>query len=73
MGRSTVHYADNKTNNSLKKLHKLLRPAGTPVQGNILLIIITENFEVKLRRDGEFAVLRQLFIGEEEQKRLFHI
>lgn len=21
MGRSTVHYADNKTNNALKKLH----------------------------------------------------
>lgn len=32
MGRSTVHYADNKTNNVLKKLHNKLRPAGTPVQ-----------------------------------------
>jgi hypothetical protein len=32
MGRSTVHYADNKTNNALKKLHNKLRPAGTPVQ-----------------------------------------
>jgi len=33
MGRSIVHYADNKTNNVLKKLHNKLRPAGTPVQG----------------------------------------
>lgn len=32
MGRFTVHYADNKTNNALKKLHNKLRPAGTPVQ-----------------------------------------
>ena len=32
MGRSTVHYADNKTNNALKQLHNKLRPAGTPVQ-----------------------------------------
>ncbi|MCD4732167.1 MAG: hypothetical protein K8R74_16290 [Bacteroidales bacterium] len=32
MGRSIVHYADNKTNNALKKLHNKLRPAGTPVQ-----------------------------------------
>ena len=28
MGRSTVHYADNKTNNALKSLHNELRPAG---------------------------------------------
>lgn len=32
MGKSTAHYADNKTNNALKKLHNKLRPAGTPVQ-----------------------------------------
>jgi len=32
MGRSTVHYVDNKTNNALKKLYNKLRPAGTPVQ-----------------------------------------
>lgn len=32
MARSTIHYADNKTNNALKKLHNKLRPAGTPVQ-----------------------------------------
>ncbi len=32
MGRSTVNYADNKTNNALKKLHNKLRPAGTLVQ-----------------------------------------
>lgn len=31
MGRSTVHYADNKTNNALKRLHNKLGPAGTPV------------------------------------------
>jgi hypothetical protein len=30
MGRSTVHYADHKTNNILKRLHNKLRPAGTP-------------------------------------------
>lgn len=73
MGRSTVHYADNKTNNSLKKLHKLLRPAGTPVQRveYIIELLLLRIFEVKLRRDGEFSILRQLFIGEEEQKRLF--
>jgi type I restriction-modification system DNA methylase subunit len=73
MGRSTVHYTDDKTNNSLKKLHKLLRPAGTPVQRveYIIELLLLRIFEVKLRRDGEFAVLRQLFIGEEEQKRLF--
>ncbi len=73
MGRSTVHYTDNKTNNSLKKLHKLLRPAGTPVQRveYIIELLLLRIFEVKLRRDGEFAVLRQLFMGAEEQKRLF--
>ncbi|MBI5308656.1 MAG: hypothetical protein HZB37_10090 [Planctomycetes bacterium] len=32
MGRSTVHYADNETNNTLKRLHNKLRPAGTPVE-----------------------------------------
>ena len=32
MGRSTVHYADNETNNILKSLHNKLRPAGTPVE-----------------------------------------
>lgn len=26
MGRSTVHYADNETNNTLKRLHNKLRP-----------------------------------------------
>lgn len=29
MARSTVHYADNKTNNALKKLHNKLRHEGT--------------------------------------------
>lgn len=79
MGRSTVHYTDNKTNNSLKKLHKLLRPAGTPVQRveYIIELLLLRIFEVKLRRDGEFAVLRQLFTDADEkakiekQKRLF--
>lgn len=79
MGRSTVHYTDNKTNNSLKKLHKLLRPAGTPVQRveYIIELLLLRIFEVKLRRDGEFAVLRQLFNDTDEkakiekQKRLF--
>lgn len=79
MGRSTVHYADDKTNNSLKRLHKLLRPAGTPVQRveYIIELLLLRIFEVKLRRDGEFAVLRQLFtdaneeLKQEKQKRLF--
>lgn len=79
MGRSTVHYTDNKTNNSLKKLHKLLRPAGTPVQRveYIIELLLLRIFEVKLRRDGEFAVLRKLFNDTDEkakiekQKRLF--
>ena len=57
MGRSTIHYTDNKTNNSLKKLHKLLRPAGAPVQRveYIIELLLLRIFEVKLRRDGEFA------------------
>ncbi|WP_177565182.1 N-6 DNA methylase [uncultured Phascolarctobacterium sp.] len=79
MGRSTVHYTDDKTNNSLKKLHKLLRPAGTPVQRveYIIELLLLRIFEVKLRRDGEFSVLRQLFtdtneeLKQEKQKRLF--
>jgi len=32
MGRSTVHYADNKSNNALKSLHNKLRPADPPIK-----------------------------------------
>ena len=32
MGISTVHYADNETNNTLKHLHNKLHPTGTPVE-----------------------------------------
>ena len=72
MARSTIHYTDNKTNNSLKKLHNKLRPAGTPVQRveYIIELLLLRIFEVKLRRDDEFAILRELFIGEDERKRL---
>ncbi|OJV35563.1 MAG: hypothetical protein BGO33_03900 [Bacteroidia bacterium 43-41] len=63
MGRSTVHYADNKTNNALKQLHNKLRPAGTPVQRveYIIELLLLRIFEAKLKKDGEFKQLRQLF------------
>ena len=32
MAHSTVHYADNKTNKTLKKLNNKLRPVGTLMQ-----------------------------------------
>ncbi|MGZ8227307.1 MAG: KilA-N domain-containing protein [Methylococcaceae bacterium] len=56
MGRSTVHYADNQTNNILKALHNKLRPAGTPVQRveYILELLLLRMFEVKLKRENEF-------------------
>lgn len=46
MGRSTVHFVDNKTNNALKKL----LPAGTPVQRveyiiELLLLRISETIK----------------------------
>ena len=53
MGRSTVHYADNKTNNALKKLHNKLRPAGTPVQRveYIIELLLLRIFETKIKQD----------------------
>ncbi|MBW6487064.1 MAG: N-6 DNA methylase [Syntrophobacterales bacterium] len=64
MGRSTVHYADNDTNNTLKKLHKKLRPAGTPVQRveYIIELMLLRIFEVKLKQDPDFKQLRNLFM-----------
>ncbi len=63
MGRSTVHYADSDTNNTLKKLHKKLRPAGTPVQRveYIIELLLFRIFEVKLKQDPDFKQLRDLF------------
>lgn len=63
MGRSTVHYADNKTNNALKALHNKLRPAGTPVQRveYIIELLLLRIFETKIKQDDEFKPLRTLF------------
>ncbi|MVN21740.1 restriction endonuclease subunit S [Mucilaginibacter arboris] len=63
MGRSTVHYADNKTNNALKKLHNKLRPAGTPAQRveYIIELLLLKIFETKIKQDDEFKPLRKLF------------
>ena len=63
MGRSTVHYADNKTNNALKKLHNKLRPAGTPVQRveYIIELLLIRIFETKIKQDDDFKPLRKLF------------
>ncbi|MCD6319675.1 MAG: N-6 DNA methylase [Candidatus Desulfofervidaceae bacterium] len=63
MARSTVHYADSDTNNTLKKLHNKLRPAGTPVQRveYIIELLLLRIFEVKLKQDKEFKQLRDLF------------
>ena len=63
MGRSTVHYADNKTNNALKILHNKLRPAGTPVQRveYIIELLLLRIFETKMKQDIEFKPLRNLF------------
>ncbi|MCX6162492.1 MAG: N-6 DNA methylase [Ignavibacteriae bacterium] len=63
MGRSTVHYADNKANNALKKLHNKLRPAGTPVQRveYIIELLLLRIFETKIKQDDEFKPLRKLF------------
>ncbi len=63
MGRSTVHYADNKTNNALKALHNKLRPAGTPVQRveYIIELLLLRIFETKIKQDDEFKPLRDLF------------
>ena len=66
MGRSTVHYADNKTNNALKKLHNKLRPAGTPVQRveYIIELLLLRIFETKIKQDDEFKPLRRLFSAD---------
>lgn len=66
MGRSTVHYADNKTNNALKALHNKLRPAGTPVQRveYIIELLLLRIFETKIKQDGEFKPLRNLFSAD---------
>jgi type I restriction-modification system DNA methylase subunit/restriction endonuclease S subunit len=63
MARSTVHYADSDTNNTLKKLHNKLRPAGTPVQRveYIIELLLLRIFEVKLKQDQEFKQLRDVF------------
>jgi len=63
MGRSTVHYADNKTNNALKALHNKLRPAGTPVQRveYIIELLLLRIFETKIKQDDEFKPLWELF------------
>ena len=68
MGRSTVHYADNTTNNILKKLHKLFRPAGTPVQRveYIIELLLLRIFNVKLKHDDDFKELRKLFTDQNE-------
>lgn len=70
MGRSTVHYADNKTNNALKKLHNKLRPAGTPVQRveYIIELLLLRIFETKIKQDEEFKPLRKLFSTEYKWK-----
>lgn len=73
MGRSTVHYADNKTNNILKALHNKLRPAGTPVQRveYIIELLLLRIFEVKIKKDDEFNPLRKLFNGDNDDHLLF--
>ena len=73
MGRSTVHYADNETNNILKRLHNKLRPAGTPVERveYIIELLLLRIFETKLKHDETFSPLRKLFEGKENYKLLF--
>lgn len=68
MARSTVHYADNKTNNILKALHNKLRPAGTPVQRveYIIELLLLRIFEVRVKRDEEFKSLRKLFENNDD-------
>jgi type I restriction-modification system DNA methylase subunit len=70
VARSTVHYADNKTNNALKALHKKLRPAGTPVQRveYIIELLLLRIFETKVKQDEEFKPLRNLFASDYKWK-----
>jgi len=75
MGRSTVHYADNGTNNILRRLHNKLRPAGTPVERveYIIELLLLRIFEVKLKQDDTFAPLRKLFGGENYRLLFSHL
>ena len=75
MARSTVHYADNETNNILKRLHNKLRPAGTPVQRveYIIELLLLRVFEVKLKQDKIFKPLRKLFQGENYRLLFSHL
>jgi len=75
MGRSTVHYADNETNNILKRLHNKLRPAGTPVERveYIIELLLLRIFEAKLKQDGTFTPLRRLFEGENYRLLFSHL
>jgi len=75
MGRSTVHYADNETNNTLKRLHNKLRPAGTPVERveYIIELLLLRIFETKLKQDGTFTPLRRLFEGENYRLLFSHL
>ncbi len=75
MGRSTVHYADNDTNNILKRLHNKLRPAGTPVERveYIIELLLLRIFEAKIKQDAAFAPLRKLFEGENYRLLFSHL
>ena len=74
MSRSTVHYADSKTNTTLKNLHNKLRPAGTPIQRveYIIELILLRMFETKLKREDGFKELREVFKKEEHKDLLFN-
>ena len=73
MGRSTIHYTDNKTNNILKALHNKLRPTGTPVQRveYIIELLLLRIFEVKVKRDDAFKQLRKLFSNNDKNSLVF--
>jgi len=75
MARSTVHYADNETNNILKRLHNKLRPAGTPVERveYIIELLLLRIFEVKIKQEEIFAPLRKLFEGESYRLLFSHL
>jgi type I restriction-modification system DNA methylase subunit/restriction endonuclease S subunit len=75
MSRSTVHYADNETNNILKRLHNKLRPAGTPVERveYIIELLLLRIFEAKLKQDEIFSPLRKLFEGENYRLLFSHL
>ncbi len=75
MARSTVHYADNETNNILKRLHNKLRPAGTPVERveYIIELLLLRIFEAKLKQDETFAPLRNIFKAENYRLLFSHL